>query len=95
MGCGARIPKPTGHIIPPDVWNAPVHSAGSSPRHRPSDLQKPPATMANWRGYEIVKMKIGQLEGVRNSGSAQTGLCKSGFRSCTKGEETLRSVPRM
>ena len=34
MGSGAMIPKPTDHIIPPDVWRVPVHSAGLSPRHR-------------------------------------------------------------
>ena len=27
------------------VWMTTVHSAGSSPRHRPGDLQKPPAAM--------------------------------------------------
>ena len=44
MGFGAMIPKPSGHTIPPVVWKAPVHSAGSLPRHRLMYWKKPPDT---------------------------------------------------
>ena len=53
MGSGAMIPKPTGHIIPPDVSRVPVHSAGSSPRHRLSYYL---ATAAGHRRAEIGKV---------------------------------------
>jgi hypothetical protein len=46
-------------------------------------------------GWCVIVLKIGNSRGVRNSVSAQTGMCKSGFRTCTKGEETLLSGPRM
>jgi len=41
MGSGAMISKPTGHIIPPVVWKAMVHAAGSSPRHWLTYSKKP------------------------------------------------------
>ena len=37
--------KPSASDVAHGMWMANVHSAGSSPRHRLSDLQKPPATM--------------------------------------------------
>ena len=37
--------KPSGGNVAHGVLKAPVHSAGSSPRHRPSDFSRPPATM--------------------------------------------------
>ena len=41
-----RIPtKPSGGNVAHGVLKAPVHSAGSSPRHRPRDFSRPPATM--------------------------------------------------
>ena len=45
MGCGTRMPKPSAHIIPPDVWKAPVHSAVPLPCHRLTYGKNPPATM--------------------------------------------------
>ena len=37
MGLGAMIPKPSGHIIPPDVWKATAHSDRMYDRHRRLD----------------------------------------------------------
>ncbi len=45
MGCSTRMLKPNAHIIPPDEWKAPVHSAGSFPCHRLRYGKNPPAAM--------------------------------------------------
>ena len=45
MGYGTRMPKPSAHIIPPDMRKAPVHSAGSLPCHRLTYGKNPPAAM--------------------------------------------------
>ena len=57
MGCGAMIPKPSGDSITPDVVVTAMHSAGSLPRHRRHDQQKPPDTQV--RGIGKVNAETG------------------------------------
>ena len=52
MGCGTRMPKPSAHIILPNVCKATVHSAGLSPCHRQRYGQKP---------TEAIVRKIGKV----------------------------------
>ena len=40
-------PKPSGGGVAHGVLKAPVHSAGSSTPHRPSNFSRPPATMVD------------------------------------------------
>jgi hypothetical protein len=54
MGCGTRTPKPSAHIMPPDVWKAPVHLAGSSPFHSLMYGKNPSATMVGQKNNPSV-----------------------------------------
>ena len=78
MGSGAMISKPTGHIIPPVVWKAVVHAAGSSPRHRLMYSKKPPET---------------QVRGI-GKGSAGTGPKNGREKYCRSTVEIVTNPPK-